>query len=323
MRLFRPCCIAIPLIILAASILRLMPEMSPARKGNSDEFWYYACHVNLTGSEKNVFGGFYPARDGWLVYYVQEIHDQRLYRIRPADAERDWPEVARLLETAPTEQNIPECVLAGFAEWKQTQDIRKVDVDGLLTSIRAAAIARLAAKGADSLEYFLWEERLFDRRWESYGRYPLNALFEFAYLGGLIVFSAWPWLRRRGWQTWTIHCSAAPLLFFTPYFLGYAWTTFLSRGPSGGILYPHLIFPFRAWNGWWSQADRLVFASIPRILEPLSQPLGPYMAISYMGSVSPVAILMVSLGIALLLSAIRWIVRRTASRPQSFHPLES
>ena len=322
MRFHRAYVPAVLLLILGIAILRVMPVMSPIREGNSARFWYCACQVDLTGSERerSYFGGVYPPRDGWLIYYDQSIHDQTLFRIRPANVMDDWPAVRNLLETRPPEQDIPEYVLTGFARLKQAADSHENDVEGLLASIRASAIAALTAKGADSLEYFLWGERLFEQRWESYKRYALNALFEFVWLGGLIVFILWPWLRRNGWRAWTIHMSTAPMLFFAPYFLGYAWTTFLSRGPSGGILYPWLIFPFRSWNSWWGDADELVFAYIPQILEPLSQPLGPFMAISRIGGVGPVSILTISIGIALLLNAVRWIVRQTACQPQSCHP---
>jgi hypothetical protein len=101
------------------------------------------------------------------------------------------------------------------------------------------------------------------------------------------VFAAWPWLRGAGPARWAVHLGLVPLLFFLPYWLGYAQLTFTSAGPSGGILYPELLSHFRGLP--WTGLDTAVLRVLPQVLEPLSQTPGPMLSLTNFGGVGPVA----------------------------------
>src|SRR5438876_364621 len=95
------------------------------------------------------------------------------------------------------------------------------------------------------------------------------------------------------WSGWLL-----PILFFLPYWLGYAQLTFTSAGPSSGVLYPWLLVWFRGLP--WTSLDTTIVRSLPQILEPLSQTPGPMLSLTFFGGVGPVAatVMGVILGLA-------------------------
>src|SRR5262249_36151402 len=145
--------------------------------------------------------------------------------------------------------SLPPDVETGFHTWLAA-DPGRADAESLLANIREARFnwARLDNQGV--YEFLLWEEEDFDRRWDRAGRYWCNLLFEFVCLAFLILFAAWPWLRGAGWWRWAVHLGLLPVLFFLPYWLGYATFTFTSVGPSGGVLYPWLLYRFGGRFPW-------------------------------------------------------------------------
>ena len=143
----------------------------------------------------------------------------------------------------------------------------------------------------------------FYERWHRAKWYWANLFFEWVFLSGLVLLLLWPVLNRVGAARWAAHYAAAPILFMLPVYLGYATFTFTSAGPSGGVLYPFLIS--RIHGGTFTRFDEQILPFVPQILEPLSTPIGPPMALTGMGMPGPVT--MVSAG--LLLGIIVFIVR--------------
>ena len=117
----------------------------------------------------------------------------------------------------------------------------------------------------------------------------MTVAFEFAVLAGTVVFAAIPWLRKAGRWAWSIHLGALPVLLVLPWFLGYASWTFTSCFPAGGIVYPYVISPFRMVPS--TSIDEFILERFPKPLERLTQPQGPWMAVTGTGYPSPVTIL--------------------------------
>jgi len=88
------------------------------------------------------------------------------------------------------------------------------------------------------------------------------------------------------------------MLFMLPVYLGYAAYSFTSAGPTGGVLYPWLLM--NVSGGSCNEFDREILAYTPRILEPLSAPIGMPMALSGRGMPGPTTTIIVGLLIALL-----------------------
>jgi hypothetical protein len=82
-----------------------------------------------------------------------------------------------------------------------------------------------------------------------------------------------------------VHIAALPILFLLPTYLGYATYSFTSAGPSGGVLYPFLLGNIR--GGSVTTFDRWLLVHTPRLLEPLSTPIGSPLALTGMGMPGP------------------------------------
>jgi hypothetical protein len=123
-----------------------------------------------------------------------------------------------------------------------------------------------------SVRYHRDNEKHLDQWWEQARHWHWNAVGEFGYLAALLLFAAWPWLRDLHSWRWGLHLGLLPVLFFLPYWLGYACCSSLSLGPSGGVLYPSLVLaspqlpavPFDVW----------VWKLFPRVLVSWSYPVG-------------------------------------------------
>ncbi len=145
------------------------------------------------------------------------------------------------------------------------------------------------------------EESLTNLRWVRNKWYWANIAFEWLFLSGLVLFAAWPLLRAKGWITWAIHLALLPLLFMLPVYLGYATFSFTSAGPTGGVLYPWLLRI--SHGGSCNDFDREILAFTPRILEPLSAPIGSPLSLSGRGMPGPTTMVIAGLIIALLVFA--------------------
>jgi hypothetical protein len=285
--------------ITCIALLRAAPDMAPVQEGDPATFWLQACRIDVGVKRAGPLGSFYQPRAGWFIYYVQGFHGQFLYRVRAADSLAFFPQVARRLENAPPGALDPDVEHAAKA-WLLA-DPGRTDAALLLVKLREARLARLQELDKGVYEYALAAEGDFADRWERSKRYPLNVALELAFLTGLILFAAWPWLRGAGYVRWALHVGLAPILFFLPYWTGYAQLTFTSAGPTGGVLYPWLIVQFRGLP--WTSLDTKIVRSLPQVLQPLSQTTGPMLSLSGGRGVGPVAATAMAGSLVLIIAA--------------------
>jgi hypothetical protein len=171
------------------------------------------------------------------------------------------------------------------------------------------ALVALAARESKSAysysayQYHLGLEQGFDERWERSKGWHWNVIGEFLYLSGLVLFTAWPWLRSSSPWRWGLHVGLLPALFFLPYWFGYARLTFTSMGPTGGALYPWLIVHFRGLTV--GGLDVWLLKRSPVFLANYSAAPGHVLSLSGMGSVGPVAVLMCGAALGLAACVLR------------------
>jgi hypothetical protein len=280
--------------LLAAALLEKIPEMRPVQEGNAAEFWYFASRIDMDSPE--MFGGvFYEAFDDWLLYYHQGFHGQFLYRVSRSDVEALFPKLLDKLERANPQALLPQ-VREGYHDWVKTRPAR-TDAMGLVAKIRAANHARLGKENPELLKYVSANEVDLRDRWQRAQGYKWNIVFESCLFCGLVLIAVWPWLRGAGPVRWAIHLALLPVLFLAPYWLGYAQWTFTSVGPSGGVLYPHLLLHARSlpWTSW----DTRIVQNLPQVLEPLSQTSGSPMVLSGAPAAGPCLVLAASAVLAI------------------------
>lgn len=266
--------------------------LTPIREGTSAGFWRHACGVDLNRSGKDeLWGVFYPSRDGWFIYYDQGMHGQTVYRVEESVALRDFPRIRAKIEPGP---EVPADFWGrrALTAWKHADPEMK-DGNALLREIQATRLVHFRDEDPELARYRSDMEEAFEVRWTRAKRYWLTVLFEFAVLAGLIIFTAMPWLRNAGRLAWSLHVGCLPVLLFVPWLLGYAPATFTSLFPAGGIVYPFILIPFRGLP--WTKVDTVIVEHMPRLLEPLSQLSGPWMAVTGMGAPGPLAIVGVGL----------------------------
>src|SRR5439155_6303289 len=149
------------------------------------------------------------------------------------------------------------------------------------------------------LESEVW---MTEVRWARSKWYWANVTFEWLFFSGLVLFAVWPLLYGKSWWRWAVHLGFLPMLFMLPVYLGYATYSFTSAGPSGGVLYPWLLSGF--FGGRCNELDRQILAHLPRILEPLSAPIGMALSLSGMGMPGPTTMVIACLLIALLVFSV-------------------
>ena len=296
----------------AALVLRVAPQQAPVRDGNPADYWFGACRVEI-GDEprKSVVGGYGPW-DGWLVYAVQEFHGQRLYRLRPAEALAAFPRVRERLDAGEPGEPWPH-VQVGYRAWRAA-DPEGADPLTLAAKVRAAALERDREADPEMYAYRAAQEPDAAEHWRRASRYPLTVAAECVFLAGMTLFAAWPWLTRRGRLGWALHLGLLPPLLFLPFWLGYAPWTFTSA-PSGGVLYPWLLWQFPAPP--WTPLDAALARQFPQPLEPLSQTPGPMMVLSRRSMPGPVAVAGIGLALGLTVFWLGGLPARDAAARQA------
>jgi len=292
--------VAVLIAIVGIGLLWLDPLMCPIRDGDAGTFWVHVCQIDVGARDPGRAHGYYRPRDGWFIYYDQGFHGQFLHRVPASEAIALFEKLVDKLLKVPPGVLRPD-VEQGLKNWLD-RGADPEDAAGFLARVHEARLDRARhSKDPGALQRALSREEEFDERWERIGRYRWNLRFEFAFLTGLILFAAWPWLRGAGRTRCAIHLALVPTLLCLPYWLGYAQLTFTSAGPGGGVLYPFLLLLLRGLP--WSDLDTMILRNLPQPLEPLSQTPGPIMSVSGSGGVGPVGTLVLGL---VVFAVIHW-----------------
>ncbi|MHC4475787.1 MAG: hypothetical protein ACYTEL_09075 [Planctomycetota bacterium] len=273
-------------LAIAGGVGSLMRLMAPVGAGNPEDFWYVACGVKLAAEQSDYFtSGRTALRDGCFIYEMGHLHGSTLFRIRRSEAMAEFTKVVDKLESKVPKRDPNSWFIAGYLKWKEQTEATADDANALLNNIAEARDARHRARSPEGYAYQKLDDYFFERRLRQAKRYWANLVFEFLFLSGLVWLALWPMLRGKQPWRWALHLGLVPLLFIAPVYLGYATYTFTSRGPSGGVLYPWLVLPFA--GGSMNHVDRFILERIPQILEPLSQGIGSWIALTGMGFRGP------------------------------------
>jgi len=291
--------ISVPVV----AILMLVKMMAPVKEGKASDFWYQACGVDIGSADHDSIGGVYQPHGDWYIYYQLGMDEEFLFRVPRAQAVTAFPEVVRKIKLSALRTNaLPMVVGRAAAVLDRYPPVAGLTPERFLSLIHGERLQDLRNKDPSLYDYEVQIEQAFEARWNQIRHYWMNVVFESAYFGGLILFVFWPWLRKRGGWAWAIHLGSLPVLLMLPYYCGYATWTLTGVGPSGGILYPWVVFWFRDFP-IWTGADQWSLENIPKFLLPLSQDPGPMLAISVRGALGPVTALAIGAGIAICISA--------------------
>jgi hypothetical protein len=304
--------VSLALLLPLVAVLSFAKLMYPLHRGTSLDFWKDACGVSLDGQEIKSWGGFYPPRNGWCIYYLQGYHGQFLFWVPRSEVIQDFPKaVVKLKEPVGTNET-------GITKWARdalNNSTAETNFDQFLSSTREERLNFFKKKDDQLYQYVLNEEKTFEARWNRIQRFWLNIAFESLFFSCLILFAFWPWIHNKGRHAWCFHFSLIPLLLFVPYYLGYCGWTFTSVGPSGGILYPWVIIWFRDCL-FWTPIDDWLLSHSPKILESVSQDQGSMMSVSGDSGLGIVALLL----IGCVIYACVWTIAKFVafmSRPKS------
>ncbi len=301
------------LLLDIVAVLLFARLMAPIGDGTSARFWRNACGVSLDITADNVRdgvdGGVYPARDDWYVYFSAHMHGESLYRVPRSIAIADYPKVLMLIERSTKKTDCSPLLRRAFVVLEQNRSAIQNDPDRFLSLLRDETMREIKRAHEDVYRYRVSEEKAFNQQWIRVQHFWMNIVFECMFFIGLTLYALTPWMRNRGILGRYCHLGLLPLLLFLPYYLGYAAWTFTSAGPSGGALYPWVIVWFRGFP-LWTPVDQWLLGSLPKVLEPLSQPLGPMLSVSGGRPLGPVAALVCGGAIALLISVAVGLLKR-------------
>jgi hypothetical protein len=302
-------------LVSLGGILYQAPAMAPIKRGSSEDFWSIACRVELN-PQRRVGGQAYVIDDRWFGYEVTSInqgfsfHGGTFHSVPAEEAMADFPRVLAQLEEA-ARNGVDSPVVRGFKQWRAKEPNDPPDVKRLLWHIKQEWFGKWMSRNDVSMCVYLESlEEAFHVRWQRSRWYWANIVFEWGFLTLLAWVAVWPLRNNRSPLWWGLVFALLPLLFLMPVYLGYARFTFTSAGPSGGILYPHLLVHF--YHGSMNALDRTVLSYVPQLLEPISSPIGSALSLSGMGMPGPTSLLLrggiVGLLVALARSA--WVCRR-------------
>ena len=297
------------ILVQVVALLVFSVFMKPIREGTPEDFWWCACGVSLDGRKRDLFSGIYQPRDGWYIYYEQGIHGQFLYRLPRSKAVAVYPEVLHQLDEVAQQDDAGVGLLQIVSELNRRRTAFEQNPDELLQLIRKTRLEKVRHEDESAYQYLLSEEDDFAERWARTERYWLNVVLECLFFATLTIFALWPWLRGKGWAATSIHMGWLPFLLLLPYFLGYATWTFTSAGPSGGVLYPYAILPFREIS-FLGEIDSWCWEVFPKTLEPLSQLLGPMLAVSGLGAPGLASTIAVGIVVSASTWAALWFIAR-------------
>jgi hypothetical protein len=259
--------VALAVTALAAGLWLAYEPAAPVRDGEPDEFWYAATRVRLVAGRTTDprVDALYQEKDGHFLYYRTDPREQVVYRVRTDEVRRDLG--AMLARIGDETAGAAPWVRSGVRLWEEA-DPGRDDVVALLRCTGARRTQWLEREQPGHLSLVRFREAAVKDRWSRARWYPRVAAGELLYLTGLVLFAAWPWLRKGGPVSWAVHPGLTPVLLFLPFWLGYGSRSFTPVDLKGGIVYPRLLAPFGFLP--CPKADESLLQALPQVLEPFS-----------------------------------------------------
>lgn len=310
-------CVATASVSVAVALAVMAPSMNPVQPGTSAEFWECATDVHFAESPSTVRGHVYGPRDGWYYYAVSSrdggfyLHGNEFHCVREADVRAEFNRVVEHLRSPPPGVAYRERIRAAFRKWDERVDQSTRTPSYLLLDLRRAREAEQATKDPSLISSQAYSDIQFEGRHIQSRWYWAAIAFEWVFLSGLVLFAAWPAIKRRSWKRWAVHFGLLPLLFVFPAYLGYATYSFTSAGPTGGIVYPYLLAALP--RGSCNEVDQYILRHIPQLLEPMSSGLLFPVSLSGQGMPGPTNLLVVGGTIAGLVVATHFGYKRFVS----------
>lgn len=258
--------------LIFAALAYLAPGMRPIPQGNLNDFWYNALAVDLTNGSHSSRGTAIRYSSDWWIYSIVGMHGSSHYSIANAEVQTDWPRAQTELVKAAAEPPAPDrFVGSAFRRWRSFESSHSQTIENLILCINEGVIDRNTQLGSTPMSLW-WTRGSFDMHQVARTAefYWFNFLFEFLWLSGLVWLALWPLI--RGWRMrWFYSCLAiAFVLLYVPHWFGYCVLSRVPWGPTGGILYPWIIF-YNAWPWaycWW---DHHFLINVPPIFSAINQ----------------------------------------------------
>ncbi len=260
-------------LVLIVALLLETRSMYPLNRGSVDDFWTAAVGVSPHGRGN---GGLAACIEGDTAYYLPPSMDAVWTNWVPvSDVMRDYPIVIKELERRALDSNRSDNGTKAYRRWKALPLASQDGINGLASSVKDARTATLLADpdarvGASS-SFTIVSELMHDQIKKAH-EYWFNFLFEFLYLGGLLWFLFFPFIRRESVFRILCRLFTVPFWLLLPAWFGYCALCVNGPGPAGGIIYPYIIWVLdRAWpfpNNHWELA---FLRALPKLLEPINQ----------------------------------------------------
>ncbi|MHC4266506.1 MAG: hypothetical protein ACYSUK_11330 [Planctomycetota bacterium] len=252
----------------------------PIWDASAEDFWYVGTRVNLDNTDK---GRLYSMGLGRIIYskdycYFQRhhLHGFYVYRAPTSEVNILFPKIIDILENKVSHPDPNDPVSLGYLSWKALPDKEEDGVEQLINQIEEARAKvysnryfRIATMW--DLELYHLLDRIQKSRW-----YWANFVFEFVFLGCLVIWFFWPGIKQLKFRSWLIRVLFLPILFFLPWYLGYAPWSVTTFGPRGGVLYPWFMTLSRAIRPWsfLSSFEYWLIEHLPPLLESLAHDTG-------------------------------------------------
>jgi hypothetical protein len=260
--------VVLALAALAVGFVRFYGPASPVQDGLSEDLWYAATKIRLTEGRVHDkrLDALYDVKDGYFLYYRNDPKELIVYRVGQGDVQRDLAPMVQRIEAEPAE-SVEPWVKQGMRVWVAADPDRENAAE-LVQVTGRQQVQWLEKEQPSQLALVRLREVAVRDRWWRDRWYPWVAAGEFLYLAGLVLFGAWPLLRKTGPVSWAVHFGLVPVLLFLPFWLGYASGSFSPTGLKGGVVYPSLVSPFSFLPN--TAIDSSIAAAFPKVLESVA-----------------------------------------------------
>jgi hypothetical protein len=253
--------------------------MFPIRTVPGEQFWDQTASTTLAGPPWGGAGFYVSADHGHFVYASFGYHGLLLSRVSVADAERLLAAAETQLRPRAAAGDTMDDGAEAYRRWQAVPGPVGRTVERYFTLVRAAQLDRIRSANPAAAASHLGDERDAKEMIAKTHRYWATVSFDAAWLVLVLACALLPFWRHptllRFASTWTL----LPLLFHAPHFLGFASFARPPWGPTGGVLYPWLLF---LSGGTWLKPWEVTFLNaMPHPLAFLSQdPAGPVLSIT-------------------------------------------